>query len=109
MIPNNENRTFDRHDLKADVTFSFFNQESSYFAQTLNLGSGGMCFLTRRRLNPGTTVCIRLEKVHGAAAGACCTEGLRTITLGQVKWCSEVIRHETAEYAVGIRYFEPDY
>lgn len=109
MQTNSEKRTYDRHDLRADVMFQFFNKEPSYFAQTQNLGCGGMCFYTGLLLKPGTTVCIRLKKIHADAARANRCEGLRSITLGQVKWCSEVPGPEVAQYAVGIKYFEPAY
>ena len=109
MQTNSEKRTYDRHDLKADVMFSFFNKEPSYFAQTQNLGCGGMCFYTGLLLKPGTTVCIRLKKLHADAAGACSCEGLRSITLGQVRWCNEVSDPEVFQYAVGIKYFVPAY
>jgi hypothetical protein len=109
MKANPEKRTCDRHRLKADVMFSYFNKEPSYFAQTQNLGSGGMCFCTSLLLKPGSTVCIRLKKVHADASGAGCCEGLRSITLGQVQWCHEVSGFEAAKYSAGIKYLEPTY
>ena len=109
MKTNTEKRTYDRHDLKADVMFSFLNKEPAYHALTQNLGSGGMCFYTGLLLKPGTTVCIRLKKLHADAAGACSCEGLRSITLGQVRWCNEVPDPEVFQYAVGIKYFVPAY
>ncbi len=109
MKANLEKRTCDRHRLKADVMFSYFNKEPSYLAQTQNLGPGGMCFCTSLPLQPGSTVCIRLKKIHADPPGAGCREGLRSITLGQVQWCHELTGLEAAKYSVGIKYFEPTY
>ena len=106
---NAEKRTYERYSLCADVAFSYFNKEPSYFTQTLNFGSGGMCFNSSILFNPGATVCIHLKKIHSEAAGTGVCEGLRSVTLGTVKWCREVPGHETPHYAVGVKYFEPAY
>jgi len=109
MKTNSEKRSYDRHSFSADVVFSYFNKDRSHFAQTLNLGSGGMCFRSGLFLIPGATVCIRLKKIHPNASGEGFCEGLRCVTLAEVKWCSEVPGEEGSHYAAGVKYFEPAY
>jgi len=106
---NAEKRTYERHRLSADVTFSYFNKEPSYFAQILNLGSDGMCFNSSLLLKPGATVCIHLKKIHSESSGTGLCEGLRYVTLAEVKWCNEVPGAEVSHYEVGAKYFEPVY
>jgi len=106
---NTEKRTHERHSLSADVTFSYFNKEPSYFTQVLNHGSGGMCFNSSLLLKPEATVCIHLKKIHPEASGTGSCEGLRSVTLGTVKWCREVPGDEISHYEVGVKYFEPVY
>jgi hypothetical protein len=106
---NTEKRSHGRQCLSADVTFSYFNKESSYFAQALNFGSGGMCINSSLLLKPGATLCIHLKKIHPEASGTGFCEGVRFVTLGEVKWCSEVPGDKTSHYAVGVKYFEPAY
>ena len=109
MKTNAEKRAYDRLCFSADVAVSYFNKEDSHFAQTLNLGSGGMCFRSSLFLIPGATVCIRLKKIHPNASGEGFCEGLRCVSLAEVKWCSEVPGDEVSHYAAGVKYFEPAY
>jgi len=109
MKTNAEKRSYDRIYFSADVAFSYFNKDHSHFAQTLNLGSGGMCFRSSLFLIPGATVCIRLEKIHPNASGTRFCEGLRSVTLAQVKWCREVPGDEEPHYRAGVKYFELAY
>jgi hypothetical protein len=104
-----EKRANDRHGVSADVLYSFFNREPSYSAQVMNLGSGGMCFNASLLIKPGATVCIHLKKIHTEASGTNFYEGLRYVTLAEVKWCSEVPGDEVSHYAVGVKYFEQAY
>lgn len=104
-----EKRAYDRHSFSADVVFSYFNKNHPYFAQTMNLGLGGMCFNSRLFLQPGATVIIRLKKVLPNPSGNGSCEGLRSVTLAEVKWCSEVPGDEGSHYAAGVKYFEPAY
>jgi len=109
MKSNVEKRAFERHCYPADIAFSYFNKEHSYSAQIINLGTGGICFKTSFFLQPGATVYIRLKKIHPNASGTAFCEGLRFVTLAEVKWCSEVPGNEVSHYAAGVKYFEPPY
>ena len=109
MKTNAEKRAYDRHSFGADVVFSYFNKNHSYFAQIMNLGTGGMCFKSSFSLQPGATVNIRLKKIHPNDSGTGFCEGLRSVTLGEVKWCCELPGEEASHYGVGVKYFEPDY
>lgn len=109
MKPNSEKRACQRHCYAADIAFSYFNKEHSYDAHTLNIGTGGMCFKSSLFLQPGATVYIRLKKIHPNDSGNGFCEGLRSVTLAEVKWCSEVPGEEASHYGVGVKYFEPDY
>lgn len=108
MKTNAEKRSYDRQRFSADVAVSYFNKEHSHFAQTLNLGSGGMCFRSDLFLIPGAIICIHLKKIHPHASGECFCEGLRYVSLAEVKWCSEV-PDDDSHYAAGVKYFGPAY
>ena len=109
MITKAEKRAYGRNSIRADVLFSYFNREPSYSAQIMNLGTGGMCINSSLLLKPGATLCIHLKKIHPEASGTGFCEGVRFVTLGEVKWCSEVPGDKTSHYAVGVKYFEPVY
>jgi hypothetical protein len=109
MKTNAEKRACERHPYAADIAFSYFNKEHSYNAEIQNLGLGGMCFKSNLWLRPGATVCIRLKQIHpnDACSGPC--EGLRSLTLGEVKWCSELPDVTDFPYSIGVKYFNPVY
>ena len=109
MKTNAEQRVYDRHTFAADVVVSYFNKNHSYFGQTMNLGTGGMCLKSSFSFQPGATVYIRLKKIHPNDSGTGSCEGLRCLTLAEVRWCSEVRDDKTLPYGVGVRYFEPVY
>lgn len=109
MKPNSEKRACQRRCYAADIVFSYFNKEHSYNARTLNIGTGGMCFKSSLCLQPGATVYIRLKKIHPHASGNAFCEGLRSVTLGEVKWCSELPGDGASHYGVGVKYFERVY
>ena len=101
-----EKRAYKRHCFAADIAFCYFNNESSYQAHTLNIGTGGMCFKSDRFLKPGATICLRLIKTHpnDASIGFC--EGLHIVALAEVKWCRESKGAGAFPYGVGVKYFE---
>ena len=109
MMPKAEKRAYERYDYTADIAFSYFNKEQSYNAEIVNLGMGGMCFKSNMRLQPGATVYIRLINTHlnGTCSGSC--EGLRSVTLAEVKWCSDLPGASLLPYGVGVKYFNPIY
>ena len=109
MKADTEKRAYDRHSYAADVAFSYFNKEHSYSAQTMNLGTGGMCFKSSLFLQPGATVYIRLKKFQPDDSGTGFCEGLRSVALAEVKWCSELPGAKVLPYGVGLKYFEPTY
>ena len=104
-----EKRVFDRHSFTADIVFSYFNRDHSYNAQTMNLGSGGMCFKSDLFLLPGATVFIRLKKIHPNCSCAGFWEGLRSVTLAEIKWCRKEPDTDDTDYEVGVKYFDSVY
>jgi hypothetical protein len=57
----------------------------------------------------GETLKIRVKEFHphGPCIGLC--EGLRFITLAEVKWCNGVPDSDTSHYRVGIKFYAPIY
>jgi hypothetical protein len=102
-----------RHDKRwphiAPISFSYFNKGSYFDGQTLNYGSSGVCFKSIFFLKPGTIVFIRLKKSNPTGFCNGVSEGLRSVTLAEVKWCKEIQDIDVPAYSVGARYFPPVY
>lgn len=104
-----EKRHHERRQHIAPISFSFFNKECNFEAQTINYGSNGLCFKSNFFLKPGTIVFIRLKKSNLNSVHNVFSKGLRSATLAEVKWCREIHEINVAAYGVGVRYFAPVY
>ena len=109
MKNNMEKRACERWDHTALIAFSYFNKKPSFDTQTLNHCLDGMCFKSSFSLQPGATLCIRVKKFNPNNSSTGLTEGLRSITLAEVKWCSEVPDDKAPRYGIGVKYFAPAY
>jgi hypothetical protein len=104
-----EKRHDERWQYMAPISFSYFNKESFFDAQTLNYGSGGLCFKSNFFLKPGTIIFIRLKNFNPNGFYNGDSEGLRSVTLAEVKWCGEIHDIDIPVYSVGVGYFPPVY
>ena len=86
-----------------------FQSRTFLYTQTLNHCLDGMCFKSSFSLQPGATLCIRVKKFNPNNSSTGLTEGLRSITLAEVKWCSEVPDDKASQYGIGVKYFAPAY
>ena len=109
MTSNIEKRACERRNHTSRIAFSYFNQEPSFDTQTLNHGLCGMCFKSSFPLQPGATLCIRVKKFNSNISRTGLSEGLRSVTLAEVKWCSEVPSENSSQYVIGVKYFAPAY
>ena len=109
MMSNAEKRGCERHGYSADIAFSYFNKKHSYNAEILNLGLDGLCFKSNLSLQPGSTICIRLKNNHQNDSCNDYCEGIRSVTLADVKWCKEIPGTKASSYGVGVKYYVPVY
>ena len=105
MKNNMEKRACERRNHNSLIVFSYFNQKSYFDTQTLNHCLSGMCFKSSFSLQPGATLCIRLKKFNPNGSDTGLSEGLRTVTLAEVKWCDRVVDADAFAYEVGVKYY----
>jgi len=109
MDINSDKRAFERRNCNALIAFSYFNQTNSYDAKVLNYGAGGMCFQSNFFLQPGATVCIRVKEFQFFSSQKDNGDGLRCMSIAEVKWCNELPGAESDAYDVGVIYQAPAY
>ena len=107
MKSNVEKRACERWNHNALIAVSYFNQEPSYNIQTLNHSLDGMCFKSSFFFQPGTSLFIRVIKFNPDGSYTDLPEGLRSVTLAEVKWCIEVPGDSDSQYLIGVKYFAP--
>ena len=104
-----ERRAFERRNYQIPIEVSFVRGGRSSNAQSLNHSERGMCFESTSAYCPGATLTVRVKDFHphGSCTGLC--EGLRSITLAEVRWCTEIAEADDSPHRVGIQFFAPIY
>ena len=74
-----------------------------------NYSQNGLYFESESAFQPGTSILIRVQHNLEVDRAFRFEEGFRSMSLGEVKWCKEFIAEGSTYYAVGVKYYEPDY
>jgi len=104
-----EKRAYTRQQYAVPIEISYINKENKFRGVSINHCENGMCIESKPSFHTGETINIRVKDFHpyGPCIGLC--EGLRSITLAEVKWCSEVADADVSHYRVGIQFYAPVY
>ena len=109
MKNNLEKRANERQGFAAPIVFSYFNKEQCFEAQTLNHCDRGLCFKSDVCPKPGATVYINVKKfpIDDSCNSNC--NGLRSVTLAEIKWSRAIPDPMVHSYEIGVKYYEPPY
>jgi hypothetical protein len=99
-----EKRMDRRIGCKARINWSYFNENRFFDAKVFNYSRNGVYLETQDRIRPNTTILIRLEALHTENKRVSDNECIRTVSLGEVKWCHELSKDDSNLYGVGVRY-----
>ena len=97
-------RKTERYKSEATIKWSYFNKDNFYDAKICNFSQDGVYFETSHRIKPGTTILIRLETLTSNNMKSAETVCLRTVSLADVKWCSESLIDGTNNFGIGVRH-----
>ena len=109
MKAKQEKRACERQHSTAPILYSYFNKERFFDAQALNHCANGMYIKSNFFLQPGTAVYIRTKIPPNSRFCSGSHQGLRSVTLAEVKWCKQVNEVNDSYYGVGVKYYEPEY
>jgi hypothetical protein len=107
MKKNVEKRAYERWNHTALIAVSYLNQEPFFDIKTLNHSLEGMCFKSSFFIQPGTSLFIRVINYNPDGSSANLSEGLRSTSLAEVKWCNEVPGEIASQFLTGVKYFAP--
>ena len=107
IIYEDEKRRDERFMSHAPVVFSIFSSRfhCEYSSMTLNHSDGGMCIESAEQIKPGTTLYIRRGKPNNVEGHTARWDHMRTSSLGEVRWCHELVDKFGTYYCIGVRYF----
>lgn len=103
-----EKRASERRDCEVFISCSFFNSEYSHTATVIDFGSDGVRLISDSPYTPGAPISIRITNWHQHIPISKDNVSIRTYTVGEVKWCTEIASRAGNRYEVGVRYFSPD-
>jgi hypothetical protein len=107
MLAQKDQRIDERFVSNASIIFSLFSSRfwREYPSKTLNYSKDGMCFESDQPLTPGTNLFIRVVEHPNSDFGIDQSVCLRSSTLAEVKWCSDLSDKHGICYSVGVRYY----
>ncbi len=108
-IEINEKRNYQRWHYKGSIWLTNFNKTNLMGAQTSNHCPGGICFKSNTCFKSQTILLLRINNEGWDFSCTGDLEGLRMVTLGEVKWCKDIPYKTTYGYETGIRYLAPDF
>ena len=59
-------------------------------------------------IKPGTTIFVRLDILLSGTWGSSGQGWLRTISVGEVKWCKELAINGSNYFGIGVRYYNAE-
>lgn len=103
-----ERRRQPRLTQRLPLSLSVFNRDGSQEAWSVNFSQDGMCAETAQQLLPGTSVQLRMAATapmdEVPQRNEAVFPGLRTMALGEVKWCRS-LGGGLPRFSIGIRYY----
>jgi hypothetical protein len=99
-----EKRAYQRYNCEALIKWSYFNKDRLFDAKIVNFSQDGFSFETSFEIRPHATIFTRLENLFTKNMSLSEYECLRTISIGEVRWCKELSKDGLSYYSVGVRH-----
>jgi hypothetical protein len=99
-----EKRAYQRYNCEAFIKWSYFNKDQLFDAKIVNFSKDGFSFKTSFEIRPHATIFTRLENLFTKNTSLSEHECLRTISIGEVRWCQELSKEGQIYYVVGVRH-----
>lgn len=109
MKNDSEKRANERQSFSTPIVFSYFNKERFFDAETLNHCDRGLCFKSDVCPKPGATVYINVKKFPLVDPCNSNCDGLRSVTLAEIKWSRAIPDPAVHSYEIGVKYYELPY
>jgi len=90
VMGGEEKRKYTRTRYSVPIEISYLGKGIRLSGQTLNHCEDGMCFEVMSSFQTGQAINIRVKDFDPKGQCVSLCQGLRTITLAEVKWCHEI-------------------
>ena len=106
LADHTEKRADQRYSCEALIKWTYFNNDRHFYAKIVTFSRGGFSFRTYFDVRPHATIFTRLEKLFTKNMSLHKQECLRTVSIGDVRWCQELFEDGLKYYMVGVRHTE---
>ncbi len=89
---------------KCHLVCSLIHQEDCYTVIKKDHSKGGLSFRSRLEFRPGTVLCIRNNACEIQSLTPEAWEGVRSISLAEVRWCHEEKELGNIFFDIGVQY-----
>ena len=100
-----EKREWRRFSCQAPIVCSLFNSNQACQAEMVNCSSDGMCFKCDAFFKERSTILFRVNGPPKAAKNSGNLEGLRSISLAEVRWLKESPGKDDRPFYIGVKYY----
>ena len=101
-----EKRAYQRYNCEGLIKWSYFNRDRHFDAKIVNFSKDGFSFETSSEISPNATIFTQLENLFTKNMSLSEQECLRTVSIGEVRWCQELFKDGLRYYVVGVRHSE---
>ncbi len=108
MVNDLEKRNSARHSIEGPITLhSSVGRSEEFDAHLLNFSEQGICFTTKTKMVPGTTILFKASNDCHLFAEVDADCQLRSISMVTVKWCHQHSHENQLIYIIGVNYMIP--
>lgn len=100
-----EKRAGRRLKCEASITCSCFNKDEIFNAKMLNYSPDGMYFESKFLLKERTNILFKVKDLRLDRSDPKHCEGLRTVSLAEVKWWKDMGDKTAANFGIGVKYY----
>ncbi len=109
MANDHRKRISNRHSIEGPITlYSTIGNSKEFDAHLLNFSEQGICFTTKTKMVPGTTILFKASKDCHLFAEDYADCELRSFRMVTVKWRHESSQKDQPIYTIGARFMIPD-
>ena len=101
-----EKRIDKRHRCKASIAWGCFNKKKMFNAKVLNFSKDGMYFESDVFFKEGANIYFQMNDFLFDDSDPEVCEGLRTISLAEVKWWKDIGGEDDNYFGVGVKFVE---
>ena len=100
-----DKRKDQRLDCEASIVFSYFAKDKTFNGRMLNFSKNGMYFEFGEFIKSGAAIYSRLRSCAELPSDPERCEGLRSVSLAEVRWCKKLKNKGKPCFGIGLKYY----